>query len=84
EPDDPRVEELATQRYHHHKALGQAIAAAGLDTAEEKLFESYGGLDEEHHTRMSAFDAITKMPYDFSPARLRCIERTGQLLGQDP
>ncbi len=31
---------------------------------------------------MSAFEAFTKMPYDFSPARMRCIERTGQLLGQ--
>ncbi|WHT16606.1 MerR family transcriptional regulator [Crossiella sp. CA-258035] len=83
EPDDPRVEALAIQRYHHHKALGRAIEAAGLDTAEEELFEIHGDLDEQHDRRMSAFEAITKMPYDFSPARLRCIERAGQLLGQD-
>ena len=83
EPDDPRVEELATQRYTHQKALWQAIEAAGLDTAEEKLFEIYGDLDGEHDTQMSAFEAFTKMPYDFSPARMRCIERAGQLLGQD-
>ncbi|MCO1575733.1 MerR family transcriptional regulator [Crossiella sp. SN42] len=82
DPDDPRVEELATQRYRHLKALGQAIEAAGLDTAEEKLFELHGDLDEEQDARMSAFEAITKMPYDFSPARLRCVERAGQLLGQ--
>ncbi|SMC50823.1 MerR family transcriptional regulator [Lentzea albidocapillata] len=83
EPDDPRVEELARQRYAHHKALEQAIEAAGLDTAEEELFEIYGDLDGEHDTVMSAFEASTKMPYDFSPARMRCIERAGQLLGQD-
>jgi DNA-binding transcriptional MerR regulator len=84
EPDDPRVEELAKQRYAHYKALAQAGEAAGLDKAEEKLFEIYDNLDEEHETQMSAFEAFTKMPYDFSPARLRCMERTGQLLGQDP
>lgn len=83
EPDDPRVEELATQRYAHQKALSQAIEAAGLDTAEEKLIEIYGDLDGEHDTQMSAFEAFTKMPYDFSPARMRCLERAGQLFGQD-
>jgi DNA-binding transcriptional MerR regulator len=83
EPDDPRVEELATQRYAHLKALERAIEAAGLDAAEEELFESYDDLDGEHDRRMSALEAITKMPYDFSPARMRCVERSGQLLGQD-
>ena len=83
EPDDPRVEELARQRYAHHKAVEQVVEAAGLDRAEEKLFEIYGNPDEERETQMSAFEAFTKMPYDFSPARMRCIERTGQLLGQD-
>ncbi|MGI5498980.1 MerR family transcriptional regulator [Lentzea sp. CA-135723] len=79
EPDDPRVEELALQRFAHYKALERAGAAAGLDVAEEELFES----DEEHDLLMSAYEAFTKMPYDFSPARLRCVELTGRLLGQD-
>jgi DNA-binding transcriptional MerR regulator len=83
EPDDPRVEALAAQRYAHHKALERAIVAAGLDTVEEELFEGAGDMDGEHDEQMTAFEAFTKMPYDFSPARLRCIERTGQLLGQD-
>ncbi|MFC6091691.1 MerR family transcriptional regulator [Saccharothrix lopnurensis] len=83
EPDDPRVEELARQRYAHHKALERVVEATGLDRAEEELFEIHGDLDEEHETQMSAFEAFTKMPYDFSPARMRCIERAGQLLGQD-
>jgi len=31
---------------------------------------------------MSAFEAVTKMPYGFSPARMRCMELTAQLLAQ--
>lgn len=83
DPDDPRVEELAARRFTHHKALHQAIEAAGLDTAEEKLFEIYDAdLQGEEPIQMSAFEAVTKMPYDFSPARMRCMELTAQLLGR--
>lgn len=81
EPDDPRVEELAVQRCAQQMALEQAIEAAGLDTAEEKLFEIYDAdLKGEEDTQMSASAATTKMPYDFSPARMRCMELTAQLL----
>ncbi|MEV0238137.1 MerR family transcriptional regulator [Nonomuraea sp. NPDC050786] len=81
ELDDPRVEELAVQRCAQHMALEQAIEAAGLDTAEEKLFEIYDAdLKGEEDTQMSASTATTKMPYDFSPARMRCMELTAQLL----
>ncbi|MFD9860174.1 MerR family transcriptional regulator [Streptomyces alboflavus] len=83
DPDDPRVEELAARRFTHHKALHQAIEAAGLDTAEEKLFEIYDAdLQGEETIQMSAVEAVTKMPYDFSPARMRCMELTAQLLGR--
>ncbi|TDC09686.1 MerR family transcriptional regulator [Nonomuraea longispora] len=81
EPDDPRVEELAVQRCTQQMALEQAIEAAGLDTAEEKLFEIYDAdLKGEEDTQMSASTATTKMPYDFSPARMRCMELTAQFL----
>ncbi|MGW4077985.1 MerR family transcriptional regulator [Streptomyces asiaticus] len=84
DPDDPRVEEIAVQRYTHHMALMRAITAAGLDTADDELFETYDAdLAEEQDTRMGALEAITKMPYDFSPARMRCMERVAQLVGQD-
>jgi DNA-binding transcriptional MerR regulator len=83
EPDDPRVEELAVLRCAHHMSLEQAIEAAGLDRAEEKLFEIYDAdLTGEEDTRMSAVEAVTKMPYGFSPARMRCMERTEQLLAE--
>lgn len=84
DPHDPRVEELAAQRYAHHKALEKAIEAAGLDTDEEKLFKTYDADPKgEEPARMSACEAVTKMPYDFSPARIRCMELAAELLGQD-
>ncbi|MFD5316636.1 MerR family transcriptional regulator [Streptomyces sp. NPDC127098] len=81
EPDDPRVEELAVQRCAQQMALEQAIEAAGLDMAEEELFEIYDAdLRGEEDAPMSASAATAKMPYDFSPARMRCVELTAQLL----
>ncbi|MEV0727601.1 MerR family transcriptional regulator [Polymorphospora sp. NPDC050346] len=83
EPDDPRVEELAVQRCAQQLALDQAIEATGLDRAEEKLFEIYDAdLKGEEDTQMSAFEAVNKMPYGFSPARVRCTELTAQLLAE--
>ncbi|GLY47691.1 MerR family transcriptional regulator [Lentzea sp. NBRC 102530] len=80
DPDDPRVEELAQQRFAHLKAVERAVVAAGLDAGDEALFDSED--DVEHEVVMSAYEAFHKMPYDFSPARQRCVERAGQLLGQ--
>ena len=80
-PDDPRVDDLAAQRFAHHKALERAIEAAGLDAADEELFTVDD--DGEQDREMSAYEAFTKMPYDFSPARMRCVELTGRLMGQD-
>lgn len=81
EPEDPRVEELAVQRCAHQMALDRAVEAAGLRVDEEKLFESYDAdLVDEKGTQMSALESVSKMPYDLSPARKRCMERTAQLL----
>ncbi|WP_045741761.1 MerR family DNA-binding transcriptional regulator [Actinoplanes rectilineatus] len=84
EPDDPRVEELAVQRCAHQMALNQAIEAAGLDADEEKIFEVHDAdrTGEESAKLMSAATAITKMPYGFSPARMRCLELAGRLFGE--
>ncbi|KOV25039.1 MerR family transcriptional regulator, partial [Streptomyces sp. XY413] len=84
DPHDPRVEELAAQHCAHHEALLHAIEAAGLDVAEEKLFETYDAeASGEEDPRMSAFEAVTKMPYGFSAARTRCMELTARLLAGD-
>ncbi|GIE78509.1 transcriptional regulator [Actinoplanes philippinensis] len=83
DPADPRVEELAVQRCAHLMAVKQAIEAAGLDADEEKIFEIYdAGLTGEEGKVMSAATAVTKMPYDFSPARMRCVELAGRLFGE--
>lgn len=80
-PEDPCVEELAVQRCAHQTALDRAVEAAGLDAAEEKLFEIYDAdLTGEEDPRLSVAESVTKMPYDLSPARKRCMERTAQLL----
>ncbi|MFJ8194267.1 MerR family transcriptional regulator [Streptomyces sp. NPDC096094] len=84
DPYDPRVEELAAQHRAHHKVLLQAIEASGLDVAEEKLFEIHDAeATGEEDARMSAFEAVTKMPYGFSAARTRCMELTARLLDGD-
>ncbi|MFJ5265665.1 MerR family transcriptional regulator [Streptomyces sp. NPDC088387] len=99
DPHDPRVDELAKRHSAHHQALLHAMEAAGLDEAEERLFETYDAetydaethdaetdsdSDGEEDVRMSALEAVTKMPYGFSPARTRCIELTAQLLAEAP
>ncbi|MFI2425249.1 MerR family transcriptional regulator [Streptomyces sp. NPDC018955] len=81
-PDDPRIEDLAAQRCTHETALGAAIDGSGLDEALDDLLDQedeHAG-EEEGEERMSAMKAIGKMPYDFSPARLRYEERVIELL----
>ncbi|GAB7039503.1 MerR family transcriptional regulator [Catenuloplanes niger JCM 9533] len=80
-PDDPRVEELAVRRCAQLMALDRAAVKAGLHVAEEKLLETVDDT-EPADTRMSAGAAVTKMPYDWSPARTRCAERAGQLFAE--
>ncbi|MFC8085344.1 MerR family transcriptional regulator [Streptomyces sp. NPDC057340] len=86
DPFDPRVEELAARHCAHHKALLRAMEAAGLDEADERLFETYDAEESgEGGVRTSAFEAVTKMPYGFSAARTRCVELTARLLaGETP
>ncbi|MFG3111275.1 MerR family transcriptional regulator [Streptomyces tendae] len=83
DPDDPRVEEIAEQWCAHELAVESAIEEAGLDDTLDEL-----AVDQPDQTTdpedgepvMSALQAIGKMPYDFSPARLRCMERAAELL----
>ncbi|MFJ2952024.1 MerR family transcriptional regulator [Streptomyces sp. NPDC087226] len=81
-PDDPRVEDLAAQRCAHETALGTAIDRSGLDEALNVLLEQ----EDEHagegegEVGLSPVEAVGKMPYDFSPARVRYEERVIELL----
>ncbi|MFE2280317.1 MerR family transcriptional regulator [Streptomyces sp. NPDC059454] len=81
-PDDPRIEDLAAQRCAHETALAAAIERSGLEEALNSLLDredEHTG-EEEGGARMSVMEAIGKMPYDFSPARVRYEERVIELL----
>ncbi|MFI5723252.1 MerR family transcriptional regulator [Streptomyces cyaneofuscatus] len=61
-------------------------------TDQEEDEDEEEGVDDEGGDRgsggrragtMSAFEAVGRMPYDFSPARLRCMELAEQLAAQD-
>ncbi|ACU37483.1 MerR family transcriptional regulator [Actinosynnema pretiosum subsp. pretiosum] len=82
DPDDPVVEEIARRRCAHLQAIDRIARATGLDEQVDALFDTYEDPDEGEEREMSAFEAFTKMPYDFSPARTRCLQRSGELLGQ--
>ncbi|GGZ58058.1 transcriptional regulator [Streptomyces inusitatus] len=83
--DDPRVVRTAAERHAFETALQAVIEESGLDEADDALFDAWDALHPEggEAGSMSAFEAIGKMPYDFSPARLRCMELAEELSAQD-
>ncbi|MGW5135603.1 MerR family transcriptional regulator [Streptomyces sp. NPDC004135] len=96
--DDPRVAQVAAERHAFETALHAAIEHSGLAASDDALFDSWDtvqpatadeGEDEADQSSggaqktMSAFEAVGKMPYDFSPARLRCMELAEELAAQE-
>ncbi|MFF0740396.1 MerR family transcriptional regulator [Streptomyces sp. NPDC004111] len=92
--DDPRVARVAAERHAFEEALQAVIEESGLAEGDDALFDSWdalhpataeesgtgaGGSADREPGSMSAFEAIGKMPYDFSPARLRCMELAAEL-----
>ncbi|MEY8041197.1 MerR family transcriptional regulator [Saccharopolyspora cebuensis] len=92
--DDPRVAQVAVERHAFENALLAAIEESGLDD-DDALFDAWDALHpapaddgeadlgRREAGSMSAFEAAGKMPYDFSPARLRCMELVLELSAQD-
>lgn len=91
--DDPRVAGTAAQRHAFEKILMTVIDESGIAEEEAALLDA---LDTAHpegteDTRepdardggMSAFEAVTKLPHDFSPARVRCAELALELAARD-
>ncbi len=87
--DDPRVAQVANERYRFELMLQGVIEDSGLGQSDEALFEAWDALypatddkgEDETGRRprkgqgsMSAMEVAGRMPYDFSPARLRCTE----------
>ncbi|MCT6776642.1 MerR family transcriptional regulator [Streptomyces sp. CS7] len=89
--DDPRVAQVAAERHAFETALHAVIEESGLDEDDDALFDVWEtshretGDDSENESGsdsgrvMSALEATGKMPYDFSPARLRCMELAEEL-----
>ncbi|MFF2522950.1 MerR family transcriptional regulator [Streptomyces liangshanensis] len=85
--DDPRVAQVAAERYAFESALEAAIEKSGLGAGDDDLFdapdtsypEAGPGSAGRETGSMSAFEALGTMPYDFSPARLRCMELAEEL-----
>jgi len=95
--DDPVVAQVAAQRYAFEQALNAAIDESGLVQDEDALFDTWdaahpaaddgpdgaGTVPDKGQETMSAFEAIGKMPYDWSPARLRCVELVEELAANE-
>lgn len=93
--DDPRVAQIAAERHIFERALQAVIEDSGQPARDEELFRQWddnatapaGDAVEPDVTRkqqrMSAFEALGKMPYDFSPARLRCMEITEEIAARE-
>lgn len=96
--DDPRVAQVAAERHAFELALQAVMAAPGPAQDDEALFDSWDALhpaaadNGEDETGqgsgggqepMSVVEAVGKMPYDFSPARLRCMELAEGMAAHD-
>jgi DNA-binding transcriptional MerR regulator len=96
--DDPRVAQVAAERHAFELMLDTAIEDAGLGQGDDALFDPWEALhpataDEGAkedgqgscmgQESMSAFEAVRWMPYDFSPARLRCMELAEEMAARD-
>lgn len=92
--DDPRVAQVAAERHAFELALDAVIEESGLAQDDEALFDSWdvlhpavaedGGTEASEDSdgeqgSMNVVEAFGKMPYDWSPARLRCIELAGEM-----
>lgn len=97
--DDPRVAQVAAERHAFEQALNAVIEDSGLAEDDDAIFDSWDALhpapaDEGQdeagqdagagQDAMSVADAIEKMPYDYSPARLRCMELAEEIAAHEP
>ncbi len=96
--DDPRVAQVAAERHAFEQALEAAIEGSGLAESDDALFDSWDALHPgsadagegpagqgsgSGQASMSAFEAFRKMPYDLSPARLRCLELVEEIAAHE-
>lgn len=94
--DDPRVAQVAAERHSFELALQAVMEDSGEPEGDDALLDAW---DELHppatdgadgvSSQVSAkrprnvVEAVAMMPYDFSPARLRCMELAQELAARD-
>ena len=86
--DDPRVAQVAAERHAFELAMNAVIDDSGLAQEDDALFDSW---DAEHPAaadsggalESSTVGAVGMMPYDWSPARLRCNELAEELAARE-
>jgi DNA-binding transcriptional MerR regulator len=94
--DDPRVAQVAAERHAFENALQAFIEESGLDKDDDAVFDAWDAAHppvaddgaqvcpaERPPGSMSLLETIAKMPYDFSPARLRCMELAVELSARE-
>ncbi|MCC3298985.1 MerR family transcriptional regulator [Arthrobacter caoxuetaonis] len=95
--DDPRVAQAAAERHAFELKLDAAINNSGQAQSDDELFDSWDALHPARtegvdaacqdagsgEKRVSLLEAVGMMPYDYSPARLRCMELTGELAANE-
>jgi DNA-binding transcriptional MerR regulator len=90
--DDPRVARVAAERHAFETELMRVIEESGQLEEDDAIFDTWdelhpiagtdavNGPDPAAGARArSAAEAVRSMPYEFSPAQLRCMELTVQL-----
>ncbi|WP_432544843.1 helix-turn-helix domain-containing protein [Kineococcus sp. SYSU DK002] len=87
--DDPRVAQVAARRHAFESALHAVIEGSGLAREDEALLDAWDdtpaapATPDRGRRPTSAADAVAKVPHDFSPARLRCLELAEELAARD-
>lgn len=94
--DDPRVAQAAGERHAFELKLDAAINHSGQAQRDDELFDSWDALHPagaeggeacqgtgSGEKRVGLIEAIGMMPYDYSPARLRCMELTAELAANE-
>ncbi|MCJ1673709.1 MerR family transcriptional regulator [Rathayibacter sp. VKM Ac-2929] len=92
--DDPRVAQVAAERHAFETELLRVCVESGQLEEDDALADAW---DERHPPEdaetpapaadaraRSAADVIRSLPYDFSPARVRCMELAVQLGVEEP
>jgi DNA-binding transcriptional MerR regulator len=96
--DDPRVAQVAAERHAFELTLNAVMEEPDLAQSDEALFDAWdvlhpaaadegeaeaGHCSAAKNGSMSVVEAVGKIPYDFSPARLRCLELVEELAAQE-